>query len=326
MDALGHTDAAGAFDVPGGDAGRRLYDLAPSAFTAARDDLVKRLRAGGDRAEAARVAKLHRPPATAWALNRVAHTNPGLVDAVLDAGARLRDATRDALGGDAAGLRTAQTVERSAVDAATAAGAGHLAGAGLGAGEAPRQRMAATLRAAIVDPAVAARLRAGLLEDDWEAPGLGLDAMTGAGAPALRRRPVPEQPAARSEAATAPAEPPAVDPAAAIASARAAATRAADLLDAAEELAAVANTRAEEARAAARAAAERLVEARKASDAALAATAAAETVATRLQGDAEDADAAARAAAGAAETARAEAQQAAALATELEEGAGIAGP
>ena len=165
---------------PGGDAGRALYALEPGAFTAARNDLAKRLRAAGDKAEAALVAKLRRPPPTAWALNSVARQRPGVIDAVLDAGAGLRAATEDALAGDASALRTAQAWERRAVDAAVAAGAEYLSAAGHGAGDAPRQRMAGTLRAAMVDEAVAASLRQGVLDDDREAPGFGLDAFTAA--------------------------------------------------------------------------------------------------------------------------------------------------
>jgi hypothetical protein len=56
-----------------------LYAGPPEEFVAARDALAKRLRADGDRATAAEVAKLRRPTATAAALNQVARTVPDVL-------------------------------------------------------------------------------------------------------------------------------------------------------------------------------------------------------------------------------------------------------
>ena len=195
-------------DRPGGDDRKALYGLEPSEFTAARNALSKRLKAAGDKESAAQVAKLRKPPVTAWALNTVARRLPGVIDAVIDAGAGLRAATENALAGDASGLRTAQAWERRAVDAAVTTAAEVLADAGHGTTDAARQRMAGTLRAAMVDPTVAEALRGGVLDDDREAPGFGLDAFTAAAAgsaatrrtgvpapaPAAATRPTPEAP------------------------------------------------------------------------------------------------------------------------------------
>lgn len=181
-----------ADDVPGGDAGRHLFGLAPDEFTAARNALAKQLRATGAKAEAALVAKLRRPPSTAWALNKVARERPDLIDAVVAAGAALRAATEEALAGDASSLRPAHAEERRAVDTATAVAAGYLAATGQGAGDGPRQRMAGTLRAAMVDPGVAVALGDGVLDDDRDAPGFGLDALSpSAAGTAARRRSSP---------------------------------------------------------------------------------------------------------------------------------------
>jgi hypothetical protein len=152
-----------------------LYRLDPSGFTAARNTLAKKLRAAGAKDEAKQVAQLRRPPATAWALNRIAYDQPALVSDVLEAGALLRAAMDLALSGDASGLRVAQGEERRAVDAAVTEAAAHLRAVGAAGSDAARQRMASTLRAAVVDPAVAEQLRAGLLDSDREAPGFGLD-------------------------------------------------------------------------------------------------------------------------------------------------------
>ena len=150
-----------------------LYRVLPEEFVAVRDRLAKDLRAHGERSEAQRVAKLRRPPPSAWALNQVAKTDPGLVRTLLVAGARLRDATSAAMSGDASGLRGAEAAERSAVDAvvSSAAASAHAAGRPLTDGQ--RQRMITTLRAAVLDDAVATCLERGTLDADHEAPAFG---------------------------------------------------------------------------------------------------------------------------------------------------------
>ncbi|HLY36040.1 MAG TPA: hypothetical protein VKU35_04955, partial [Candidatus Limnocylindria bacterium] len=157
-------------------AGDELYGVDPAAFVAARDALVKRLRAEGDRAEADRVSRLRRPTVTAWALNQVARHQPGLIAAVLDSGASLRSAMEHAAAGDASGLRQAQLASRRVMDAAVEAAAGYLPDGSGAAGAGARVRMAATLRSAVVDDEVAGRLRAGVLQQDQETPGFGFDA------------------------------------------------------------------------------------------------------------------------------------------------------
>ena len=172
-----------------------LYGLDPAQFVAARNQLAKELRAGGDKDGAAAVAKLRRPTATAWALNQLARQRPELVDAALAAGARLRAATERALEGDASDLRAAQTDERAAVEAAIAAASGYLDRAGHASPDRGRQLIAGTLRAAGADADVAELLQAGTLDVDREAPGLGLDRLSPSSV--VRGRP---QPSTRSAA------------------------------------------------------------------------------------------------------------------------------
>ena len=152
-----------------------LYGLAPDAFTAARNELVKRLRAAGRREEASGVARLRKPPATAWALNQVARKDPDVLSAVLDAGGRLRSAMDAALGGNASDVRAARAAERAAVVVAVAAAGRHLDSAGHAATDAARRRIEATLRAAMVDDSVAERLNRGVLDSDQEASGFGFE-------------------------------------------------------------------------------------------------------------------------------------------------------
>ena len=199
--------------------GRELYALEPEEFTAARNAMAKRLRAEGRRDDAAVVAKLRRPPLTAWVLNTLARERPDLVAGVLEAGGGLRAATERALDGDASALRSAQAAERRSVDAATAEAARRLEAGGRAGGDAARQRMAATLRAAVADPAVAERLVAGALDDDHEAPGFGLEGFAVSAGP--RRRPAPARADKRAPATPAEGDgsdvPPAGDGAAAAA-------------------------------------------------------------------------------------------------------------
>ncbi|HVM03056.1 MAG TPA: hypothetical protein VM263_10340 [Acidimicrobiales bacterium] len=170
--------------MTGPDPAAGLYEVEPDAFVAARNRLAKELRADGRREEAERVARLRRPPPSAWALNQVARHRPGLIDAVLDAGADLRRAVGDALGGDASGVREAQAAERRAVDAAVGAAAAVLEGAGRTATDAVRLRIAADLRAAVVDASVAELVRAGTLDADRDPPGFALDGASVASRPA----------------------------------------------------------------------------------------------------------------------------------------------
>jgi type IV secretory pathway VirB10-like protein len=79
-----------------------------------------------------------------------------------------------AVGGDASGLRTAQATERAAIGATITAAADRLASLGRPVSHAAVRRLTETLRAAVVDDAIADQLRRGTLDADQEAPGLGL--------------------------------------------------------------------------------------------------------------------------------------------------------
>src|SRR6202521_1405783 len=118
---------AGVSEPPGVES---LYALPPEQFVVARSALAKEIRARGDRVEATRVAKLRRPPASAWALNQVARTDPQLINELLEAGGELRAAMSDAMAGDASSLRTAETAERATVEAILSAAAAQLEGQG----------------------------------------------------------------------------------------------------------------------------------------------------------------------------------------------------
>jgi hypothetical protein len=152
-----------------------LYGLPPEEFTAARNDLVKRLRAAGRKDEASRVGRMRKPPVTAWALNQMARQRPDVVALVFEAGGGLRAAMDAALAGDSSGVRPARQAEREALNAALAEASRQLDDTGHPASEAARRRMEATLRAAMVNESVAEALSQGTLDVDHDAPGFGFD-------------------------------------------------------------------------------------------------------------------------------------------------------
>jgi hypothetical protein len=160
-----------------------LYALPPDEFTAARNALAKELRAAGDKAAAAEVAKLRRPSVGAHALNRVAREEPELLEAALGAGIALREASEAAAGGDAGNLREASAAERAAAQAVAKAAKAHLGSRG----DALVPALLATLRAAALDDGVAQQLRTGTLTAEHEQAGFGFGLDGGDGAVTPRR-------------------------------------------------------------------------------------------------------------------------------------------
>ncbi|HKH03836.1 MAG TPA: hypothetical protein VKA65_01630 [Acidimicrobiales bacterium] len=91
---------------------RGLYAGVPDAFVAARNALVKRLKAEKRAGEAATIGKLRRPSRVAWALNAAVAGDPGL-------GERVREAVDGLDGAD--DVRTANAALREASDALVSA-------------------------------------------------------------------------------------------------------------------------------------------------------------------------------------------------------------
>jgi hypothetical protein len=152
-----------------------LYDLPVAEFVAARNALAKELKAAGDKAGSAEVAKLRRPTATAWALNQVARRQPELLVAALTAKAELRAVTEGTGRGEDLDLRSATAADREATRAVVAA-----ARALLGAEDAGlSNRIADTLLAAVLDSGVADTLQAGRLATEQDASAFSLAADEG---------------------------------------------------------------------------------------------------------------------------------------------------
>jgi hypothetical protein len=172
-----------------------LYGLPLAEFIPVRDAKAKELRAAGHKEEAAEVKSARKPSLAAWALNQAARRHPDEMAALLEAGQDLAEAQRAALAGDAGGLREAGRALGEEVERVTGRAAGFLERAS----PVQRERIAATLRAAAADEAGADLLRRGVLVEDLEPAGFGLEALAGAPAPP-RRRPAPPKKTAATEA------------------------------------------------------------------------------------------------------------------------------
>jgi hypothetical protein len=144
-------------------------------FTSERADVVRRLRKEGRRELADRMAALRKPPLALWAVNQSAGVAAADLDAVRQAGGRLRSAQEDVLRGDrdAAGeMQAALAAQRQAVDTLTRRLGMVLSASGHAAGDATMRRIGETLRAAsIADAETWTALREGRLTAEPDATG-----------------------------------------------------------------------------------------------------------------------------------------------------------
>jgi hypothetical protein len=155
----------------------RLFDLPLDEFTAAKNELAKRLKNEGDAEGAEQVRALAKPSVAAWAVNQLARHEAELVRSLLNVAARLRNAQERSLQGERAAdeLRAAQSEERTVINKLTKASERQLRESGRAASATTLERVSSILRAAAVsDPSA---LRAGRLSGDVEVT--GFDAFAG---------------------------------------------------------------------------------------------------------------------------------------------------
>lgn len=159
-----------------------LYRLRPEEFVAARDALMKRLKAGGDKERAAEVRALRRPTVAAWAVNQVARSSRKDVAELTRIGDRLRDAHQALLdGGGDAGVREANAQRRALVATLTKQALALLGEAADGQGDA----ITHTFDAAVADPEAGLAVRGGRLSKELPAPsGFGTEVALGSSDPA----------------------------------------------------------------------------------------------------------------------------------------------
>lgn len=95
----------------------RLYGLANDAFVAGRDELVKELRAAGEKPLATEVKALRKPSTLAAQVNHIVRSDPDGVDLILQAAALLREAQAGALDGAVINASQLQEQYRAAIRA-----------------------------------------------------------------------------------------------------------------------------------------------------------------------------------------------------------------
>jgi hypothetical protein len=173
-----------------------LYAGELDRFTLDRDALAKELAAAGDTAGAKQVKALRKPVVSAWALNALAHEDPGAVGELLELGGRLRDAQRRAIsGGDVEPLREA-TDERRRLVSELAGRVTEILERSGSASSANGDAVVTTLEAAAADEEAGDLLRSGRLVKPLRPPssfgGEGLRVLEGGRQPAAAAKPDPK--------------------------------------------------------------------------------------------------------------------------------------
>jgi hypothetical protein len=178
-----------------------LYVEAPEGFIAGRDELVRELKASGDREGAERVRKLRRPTVAAWAVNQLARTHPRDLQELLGAGTDLRAAHSRAASGRRAQLQEL-VVRRRRLIARLVERAGELLEEAGHPGGTRLDAVGDTLLAATVDEDAAAAVREGRLDRELAPPsGFGeATPFAGAVAPEESRREDPAEARRRARA------------------------------------------------------------------------------------------------------------------------------
>ncbi len=163
----------------------KLFALPLEEFTAARNELAKRLAKDGEKERADEVRGLAKPSVPVWTINQLARSEKPMVRALLDAGAKLRRAQEQALGGgNPDALRSAQSEEREALRALTHRAGEILREAGKPAGQAVLERINGTLGAAAVTEDAREDLKAGRLTSELRMS--GFESLAGFEAPPPR--------------------------------------------------------------------------------------------------------------------------------------------
>lgn len=183
-----------------------LYRLPPSQFVQVRTDLGATVRAAGDPATAAAIAKLRKPTVSAWLLNVLAAESPDLIAGAIAIGPALREATASR---DGSAIRDLSTHRRRLLGDVVAQ-AREIAQEHGQAFTAEHERdIEASVTAAFTDEDAAAalqsrRLTAPLSLDDHGFGAVAYDQVLAAAPAAKPRRtpepgPTPEQQAAEAE-------------------------------------------------------------------------------------------------------------------------------
>lgn len=145
-----------------------LYAMDLDSFIPRRSELAKAAKGDGDRDAATAIGALRKPTRSAFAVNRLARTDPAAIDALVDLGTELQ---RAQTGGDGAVLRELAARRRELLDRLTRRAFDVVGQQSPSAGQ--REEVAATFTAALADTGVADQLRQGILVRAAESSGFG---------------------------------------------------------------------------------------------------------------------------------------------------------
>jgi hypothetical protein len=130
------------------DAKAELYEADPDGFTARRTELAEHARDAGEPAVAKQINALRRPTRSAWVVNRLVRSDPGIRSRLDALAADLGEAA------DGARIRELTTARARLVDELTRTALAEVPAPAA----ALREEVTATFDAAIADPEVAGRL------------------------------------------------------------------------------------------------------------------------------------------------------------------------
>lgn len=174
-----------------------LYGSSPAEFTATRDAYARQAKAEGDRDLAGRIAGLKKPPVPAWAVNLLVRERGDDVEQLLQLGAAMREATASLAGPE---LRELGVQQHKVLDAMRVEAGRLTQEAGVRLSLDVGEKVVATLRAAMSDPAAADAVRTATLVRTLESTGFGDVDVDGATAGEAAPRPVPAKPPRKSPA------------------------------------------------------------------------------------------------------------------------------
>jgi len=145
----------------------RLYQTPLGEFTAARDELAKRLRDEGEREQAEEVKKLRKPTASVWLVNRLSQERELDVQRLAKAGEALGKAQSGGLSSE--DFATARDEEQRSLERLHQAASELAEQEGVGAPSV--ERATRTLRAASLTDEGRKLLKQGRLTEELEPPG-----------------------------------------------------------------------------------------------------------------------------------------------------------
>lgn len=135
-----------------------LYSLAPADFVSHRSAYVTRFKKAGDKSGATRIGGLRKPTVVAWLVNTLARQDESAVAELFDLGAELERAQQRGDGHRLRGLSTARSASiRALTDRAVVLGRER----GVTVGDNAAREVSNTLNAAMADPEIRDRVRAG---------------------------------------------------------------------------------------------------------------------------------------------------------------------